>query len=200
MVYEGATGTVEGIGQKTDSASSEYWILGPPGTGKTTTITRQVRRAAARFGSSSVLVTSFSRAAAAELADCDLPIPPEKLGTLHSHCFHALGRPQIAESHLTEWNHSHPDLAITPVRGQARLDGEGALEEDHRNMARAGDSLLHELNRFRGLMIAPAHWPAKIRDFERKWGQYKRDRQLLDFTDLIEICLKDLCSRPAIRR
>jgi hypothetical protein len=101
---------------------------------------------------------------------------------LHSHCFHALGRPQIAEAHVTEWNLSHRDLAIMPVRGQGRLDGEDVVEDDHDSQARAGDALLHELNRLRGLMVDPASWPAKIRDFERKWVCYKRDRRLLDFT------------------
>ena len=56
------------IGSRDHSVTSEYRIFGPPGTGKTTNLTRQIRRAVQRFGEASVLVTSFSRAAAAELA------------------------------------------------------------------------------------------------------------------------------------
>jgi DNA helicase II / ATP-dependent DNA helicase PcrA len=192
MINEQATGTVDGIGKQDHSYCAEYWIVGPPGTGKTTTISRQVNRAAREFGSSAVLVTSFSRAAAAELADCDLPIPPDNLGTLHSHCFHALGRPQIAEAHVTEWNRLHPQLALTPVRGHARLDGEEALEEDPGNNQHAGDALLRELNRYRGLTIERERWPARLGEFEQRWSRYKRERRLLDFTDLIETSLVEI--------
>ena len=42
---EQATGTLDGIGQQDHSATSEYRIFGPPGTGKTTNLSRQIRRA-----------------------------------------------------------------------------------------------------------------------------------------------------------
>ena len=96
------------IGQRDHSITGEYRIFGPPGTGKTTNITRQIHRAVERFGKDSVLVTSFSRAAAAELAGQDLPVSADCVGTLHSHCWHALGRPEIAEVHVEEWNRSNP--------------------------------------------------------------------------------------------
>jgi superfamily I DNA/RNA helicase len=143
-----------------------------------------------------VLVTSFSRAAAAELANCDLPIHPDRLGTLHSHCFHALGGPSIAEAHVKEWNRAYPHLAITPVSSQRRLDGEDPVEDDAGFTERHGDPSLQELNRYRGLMIDPSRWPANVRDFEKKWVRYKRDRDLLDFCDLIEICLRDVATAP----
>ena len=93
-----ARGTLEEIGYCDHSVTSEYRIFGPPGTGKTTNLTRQIRRAVERFGPSSVLVTSFSRAAAAELAGRDLPVDEDRVGTLHSICYHALGTPRIAEA------------------------------------------------------------------------------------------------------
>jgi flagellar biosynthesis GTPase FlhF len=46
MPNKQATGTVDGIGKQDHSDSAEYWIVGPPGTGKTTTISRQVNLAA----------------------------------------------------------------------------------------------------------------------------------------------------------
>ena len=72
MCNEEATGTLDEIGQKDHSVTSEYRIFGPPGTGKTTNLTRQIRRAVDRYGPASVLVTSFSRAAATELIGRDL--------------------------------------------------------------------------------------------------------------------------------
>ncbi|MCC7156548.1 MAG: AAA family ATPase [Bryobacterales bacterium] len=122
---EQACGTLEEIGQRDHSITSEYRIFGPPGTGKTTNLTRQIRRAVDRFGPDAVLITSFSRAAAAELAGRELPVEPDRIGTLHSHCYHALGGPRIAECNVDEWNKENPHLQITPKKKQGVLDGAG---------------------------------------------------------------------------
>jgi superfamily I DNA/RNA helicase len=93
---------LESIGALDNSVTSEYRIFGPPGIGKTTNLTRQIERAVGRFGGNRVLVTSFSKATAAELAGRDVAIDRDRIGTLHSYCFHALGEPAIAEAHVKE--------------------------------------------------------------------------------------------------
>jgi superfamily I DNA/RNA helicase len=45
-------------------------------------------------------------------------------------------------------------------------------------------------------MVDPARWPATIRVFERKWVQYKHERRLLDFCDLIDTCLAEVAIAP----
>lgn len=189
-----ATGTLEGIGKQDHSVTAEYRIFGPPGTGKTTNLSRQIRRAVERFGAHSVLVTSFSRAAAAELAGRDLPISAEQIGTLHSHCYHALGAPAIAEANVDEWNRENPHLAITPVNKQGRLDGEKGTEDDEEQ--KDGDHWLRELNRFRGMMIPPEWWPVNVRHFASRWQQYKEAHGLMDFCDLIETCYRNVATAP----
>ena len=86
-------GTLDNIGLRDNSLSREYLIFGPPGTGKTRNLARQVRRAAEKYGPGGVIITSYSRAAAAELTAHDLPVIAEQIGTLHSFCWRALGRP-----------------------------------------------------------------------------------------------------------
>lgn len=191
-----ATGTLQDIGQLDHSVTAEYRIFGPPGTGKTTNLTRQIRRAVERFGQDSVLVTSFSRTAAAELAGRDLPLSPDRIGTLHSHCFHALGCPQIAECNVEEWNKDNPHLQITPKKQQGRLDGEQSVGEDGCEREKAGDDCLEELNRWRGMMIPADGWPAVVREFAAKWQHYKDAHGLLDFCDLIDIALHDVPAAP----
>jgi len=192
---ERAAGTLEGIGHQDHSLTSEYRIFGPPGTGKTTSLTRQIRRAVERFGPDSVLVTSFSRAAAAELAGRDLPVDPDRVGTLHSHCYHALGAPQIAEANVDEWNKDNPHLQITPVKKHGKLDGEETTEDDG-EQEKEGDQWLQELGRYRGQMLPPGAWPPALRQFAAKWQEYKDANGLLDFCDLIERCLMDVRVAP----
>ena len=181
--------------RKTETEETrEYRVFGPPGTGKTTYLSRQIRRAVERFGPSSVLITSFSKAAAAELAGRDLPISAERIGTLHSHCYRALGAPQIAEANVDEWNRANPHLAITPVRKQSKLDGEESVEDGVQE--KTGDFWLQELNRFRGLMVPPEAWSANLRDFAQRWQEYKDALGLLDFTDLIETAWREIPMAP----
>ncbi len=196
MLNEQATGTVDEIGEQDHSVTSEYRIFGPPGTGKTTHIGRQIRRAVFRYDAESVLVTSFSRTAAAELAGRDLPISPSRIGTLHSFCYHALGEPVVAESCVDEWNRENPRLALTPARKQGKLDGEDGTVAEDAITAKDGDRLLQQLGQFRGLMIPQNGWPLVLCQFSEKWTRYKRARGLMDFTDLIDQCLHDVAVAP----
>ncbi len=146
------------------------------------------------------MITSFSRAAAAELAGRDLPVYPDRVGTLHSHCYHALGRPQIAEANVDEWNKENSHLQITPAKKQGKLDGEEASEDDSER-EKEGDAWLQELSRYRGQMLPPAAWPPALRQFAAKWEAYKSANGLLDFCDLIDRCLQDVSvapKRPAV--
>lgn len=158
-------------------------------------MTRQIHRAVERYGPQSVLVTSFSRAAAAELAGRDLPISRDRVGTLHSHCWHALGGPEIAEANVDDWNRDNPSLAITPAKKQGKLDGDDSAIEESESQ-KGGDEELQRLSRYRGLMIPRQGWPQTMLEFEVKWTQYKRENGLLDFTDLIETCLRDVAVAP----
>lgn len=141
-----------------------------------------------------MLVTSFSRTAAAELAGRDLPISSDRIGTLHSHCYRALGAPAIAEANVDEWNRENPHLQITPVKRQGRLDGDEVTEDDEEQ--KDGDVWLRELNRFRGMMIPPEWWPVNVRHFATRWEQYKAAYGLMDFCDLIETCYRDVPMAP----
>lgn len=195
MANEKVLGTIENVGLCDHRVTSEYRIFGPPGTGKTTHLARQVERAVEKYGTDRVLITSFSRAAAAELVIRDLPVSSDRVGTLHSHCWRVLGGPKIAEAHVHDWNRENPHLKLTAVGTRSKIDGEAPVEDDD-DQNKAGDLLLQRLNRRRGQMLDRRYWPAEIRAFSAKWESYKNAGGLLDFPDLIERCLRDVTIAP----
>src|SRR3989304_2214617 len=100
------------------SPSQVSRVIGPPGTGKTTFLSRQVR--VAYEAGHEVMVCSLTRTAAAEVAGRELPISKDAIGTLHSHAYRALGRGKIEiadePGHLSEWNEAHPQMVLSAGR------------------------------------------------------------------------------------
>ena len=81
---------------ETTKTTNEYRVFGPPGTGKTTYLARQIKRARQTYGGENVFVTSFTRAAAIEIASRDgVGLPKAFLGPLHPIFLRALGPPGI---------------------------------------------------------------------------------------------------------
>lgn len=172
----------------------EYRVFGPPGTGKTTFLGKQVRSWVEEYGPDDVIVSSFTRSAAAEIASRDLPITRRQVGTLHSFAFRSVGTAtEIAEPHVREFNDAHPAYRLT-------LDERGQIDVDEPVAERAstteGDRLLGALEVLRARIVPPEAWPASVRGFARAWNGWKADTGRLDFTDLIETALHDTTSAP----
>lgn len=113
----------------------EQRVFGPPGTGKTTFLSRQIAIEAERHGAESVLVASFTKAAATELRGRDLPIPEGNVGTLHSLCYRSMGCPTVAETRkgFRQWNDWLSDrinAGTTPKESSCFAMGEGKRDRD----------------------------------------------------------------------
>lgn len=174
--------------------------FGPPGTGKTTTLTRLIRQYAEAEGDDTVLATSFTRAAARELAGRDLPLPEHMVGTLHSLCYHALDAPPIAES-LVEtgaWNSTYPHYALEPQDRTGETSGTHAPDERERtDEESSGASLLHQYNLFRAACPAPeTPLPPLLQHFAQRWEAWKQSLGARDFTDLLQEALAVLPLAP----
>ena len=85
---------------------NEIRYQGPPGTGKTTKLAAWVQATIAKHGAESVFVSSLTRSAAHELRARDIPLERDQLGTLHSICYQALGRPKlvVGNKDVEQWN------------------------------------------------------------------------------------------------
>lgn len=162
----------------------ENRIFGPPGTGKTTRLKSSVHHAAEKFGKDKVIVASFTRAAAKEIAGRQLDIPEDRVATLHAHCFRALGNPKIAEDSkmLKLWNEEHPTYKI----GGGYVNLDDPLDA---SVGTEGDDLMRQMGVLRAKMIPSEKWPMRVKSFMIKWNIFKNEHSAMDFTDLIENCL-----------
>ena len=174
-----------------DMRDVEYRVVGPPGTGKTTWLGNQVKLAVSN--EQEVMIVSLTKSAAAEISGRDLPISPENLGTLHSICYRSLQRPSIAESkeNLADWNERYPNFALSISSKNSNVDLDN-LETVYGSTS--ADNLLAEYQIARAKMNN--QMSAGARYFGEKWEEWKKEKYLLDFTDLIETCLHDVPAAP----
>jgi DNA helicase-2/ATP-dependent DNA helicase PcrA len=172
-------------------------VFGPPGCGKSTYVSKQIELAVEKYGEDNIFVASFTKAGAVELAKRGLPVAKGSIGTLHSHCFAALGVPTIAETRIKEWNERHPLLAVSASRVDMEdmCEESGPPEDTH-----VGTMELGRIQRFRAKMIPSQLWPMTARRFWERWQAWKKEAGYLDFTDLIEVCLRDVGLAPGAPR
>ena len=174
--------------------SEIYATIGPPGTGKTTTLSRKATEAAKTFGSSGVLITSLTKAAAVEAAGRNIPIPKERIGTLHAHAYAALGCPDIADTaeNLKVFGELFPVYEMTPSGGFAIGDSPDEITR----MRSLGDEMLSKYQLLRATLKPRELWSGEILRFAKVWEQFKDDNHYLDFEDLIEVAANDVAAAP----
>lgn len=172
-----------------------YTLIGPPGTGKTTTLAAKVEDAVAAGWQ--VLIASLTKTAAREVAGRRLPLHESRIGTLHSHAFRALGgHVAIAEGKegLSSWAAHVEDRGLPP---EWTLSGGRAPSPDEPKDAEIGgdgdertkgDDLLEEVGVLRSRLAPFEVWPVSARAFFTAWCDWKREQGFLDFEDLIERC------------
>ena len=178
---------------KEEKRDSEYRVVGPPGCGKTTWLAERVEEAVT--AGRTVLISSLTKAAATEIGGRGLPIHWDSLGTLHSHCYHALGEPEIADGreHIQQWNEDEPEyrMSLGPADLGGKIDGDN-LEPIRETL---GDELKELYQIYRARMDTE-RMPARVDAFGQRWKAWKEANGLMDFTDLIETCLREVPTAP----
>lgn len=177
----------------------QRYIVGPPGTGKTTRAKKYVEDLI-NSGSArpdEICLVSFTNAAAQTLRGRGVPVPRLNIGTLHSFAFRAgkWTKEQVAESKIEQWNidqSSNYWLGENQKKASPEYDqpGDGAESEYE------GDELMNRLNILRARLIPKAAWPIPVAAFSGRWEKWKSDNNLIDFTDMIENALLDFDYMP----
>lgn len=154
--------------------TGKYIIIGPPGTGKTTFLAKQVDRVV-DYGYKP-LVCSLTNTAAKEIASRDMPIPENMVGTLHSLAYNNNEyRKPVVDIKL--WNEENPNCTID--------DNESSEDV----IVCRGQKIMNQYDLLRHKCIDKKFWPPHVIEFAKKWEDWKEETQTIDFTDMIEQAL-----------
>lgn len=173
-------------------------IVGPPGCGKSTTIRRRVERWVNDEGipPESIVLTSFTRSAAVTLRGSVDTIPQQNVTTLHSLGYRSIGRPPLIEGNkdlVTQWNAERiPDDWRLPLKG--RWDADDPLTSDPLKEGDGSTLALYSLYR-NTLQRSLPLWES-VKDFAKRWEDFKRQTGGIDFTDMIELALHNSNACP----
>jgi DNA helicase-2/ATP-dependent DNA helicase PcrA len=178
----------------------EYRVIGPPGTGKTSWVVRQVEQWRQKYGRDEILLASFTTTAAREIKRRKIDLDEKNLGTLHAICYRMLGKPELAEAKVSEFNawtlqHHGPEFQLSARSGSSFSDDFG-MSSDVPEEEASGDVLLRVTQTHRARLEPQEMWSDQSRRFFFLWKEWKAVAGYYDFTDLIEVCL-DSFGAPA---
>lgn len=170
-------------------SSKVILCFGPPGAGKTTSLSDSARKAVTlRQDRNCMILCSLTNTAAKQLARQDLPVNPEHVGTMHALCYRALGRPELVynEEHIEAWNTRWPGYALPQVKLHGHSPEQDTAMDRATQTGTIGEEAQALADLHRQRMTPLEAWSWQARDFYDKWTVFKKDQGVMDFSDLIE--------------
>jgi len=154
-------------------------LFGPPGTGKTTKLSKWAKSLASKYSPEQVLICSLTRTAATEIRSRDTDVPDFNVGTLHAHCYRALeDQKVIGKEEINEWNDSYPHWQIPVDRGP-----------DEDSATNTGGTALARYDLLRAKCLPREVLPPGVRAFATAYESFKEIHGVIDFTDMIQMAI-----------
>lgn len=160
--------------------SKKTTLFGPPGSGKTTTLSKWASQAAEKYGGENVIIGSLTKTAASEIRSRSTDVPRENVGTLHAHAYRSLsedGYRVIGPKEAAEFNEDVPALFQLPI---TRTDTDDVAPAQ-------GSSMAAKVDLLRARRIPVKDYPPQAQQFSSLYAAFKDRNHLIDFTDMIEI-------------
>lgn len=183
--------------------SNERRVIGPPGCGKTTTISKWAADYVTRYGTpNAVSVMSLTKAAAARAAEAVKDVPESQIGTIHSMAYRSLdlNRNQVAEANkqaIEQWNKDNAEFPLTA----AGVEVDDFYTENGRETD--GDKAMALISRLRAMQLPESEWRSvgaahgvSVVYFMKRWTEFKQANSLIDFTDMIELARENTYAAP----
>lgn len=184
--------------------SGTYTVVGPPGCGKTTFLARQIEaildRTHTPFGTvdaTPAIVCSLTRTAAREVVrkcgDLAVKLDDRCIGTLHAHAYRSLGCPPVMDDKaIGMWNEQFPMYAL----GEIAVDPDEPDWEEGATQRGPGDDVREAYDLLRSRQVDPKLYPPHIDIFARRWVDFKKQTDRIDFCDMIEMALDSVDAAP----
>jgi DNA helicase-2/ATP-dependent DNA helicase PcrA len=160
---------------------SRTTLFGPPGTGKTTTLSKWAQQAAAKHGGDNIMICSLTRTAAAEIRSRDTDVPAQNVGTLHAHAYRSISEdgPTVMKGEaIDEFNSLYPEFTIP---------GRKSAADDTWQETASDASFLGKYDLFRACCVRD--YPHGLSQFVNVYEDFKQRHGLLDFTDMIQYAI-----------
>ena len=168
-----------------------YKCIGPPGTGKTEYLMRQVERACEKYFAKDIGFVSFTTASVSEAKDRiqkKLNITWKEIPnvrTIHSHCFNLLRlkKEDVMETtkNIRLFNEMYPAYQVSV--GLKKEDTE-MIRPDNNN-----DGIFNRMQILRSMMIPETRWPPECLEFYKAWAEFMENEGKTDFNGMLEQCL-----------
>ncbi|MCK4827331.1 ATP-dependent helicase, partial [bacterium] len=166
-----------------------YKIIGPPGTGKTEYLLRQVERACDKYFPKDIGVVSHTVASVSEAKDRikkKLNIDwkdIKNVRTIHSHCFDLLRikKEDVMETaaNIRAFNEAYPSYRLSV----------GLKDDEGMDTVGANDQIFNQMQILRSRMIPTESWPIECQHLGNAWFEYMGNEGKIDFCGMLEQCL-----------